>query len=98
VGSVRGSAGASLVVVVAACAVVGLGLCLALVPARTTRFLNEAFAVVPAIGGRHRRVQRVVATAIGVALVLVLVLYGEYFAEHVLLGGRILWRHVDTST
>ncbi|WUD77828.1 hypothetical protein OG937_42035 [Streptomyces sp. NBC_00510] len=90
----RGFAGASLVAVLAACAMIGLGLCLALVPARTTRFLNKAFAVVPAIGGRHRRLQRLVATAVGVALVL----YGMYFADHVLAGGRILWQHVDTST
>lgn len=90
----RGFAGASPVAVLAACAMIGLGLCLALAPVRTTRFLNEAFAVVPAIGGRHRLLPRLVATAIGVALVL----YGVRFADHVLAGGRILRQHVDTST
>ncbi|MFD3452037.1 hypothetical protein ACFWVC_07620 [Streptomyces sp. NPDC058691] len=89
----RGFAGASLVAVLAVGVMVGLGCCLMVIPARTTRFLNEAFVVVPVVGGRHYWLKRAIATVAGATLIL----YGVYFGDHVLMGGRLLWGHVNTS-
>ncbi|MDX3075431.1 hypothetical protein ACIP98_31395 [Streptomyces sp. NPDC088354] len=90
----RGFAGASLVAILAVFALVGLGCCLVVIPARTNRFLNEAFVVVPVVGGRRHGLKRAIATAVGATLIV----HGVYFGDHVLMGGRVLWGRVSTST
>ncbi|MFJ4844809.1 hypothetical protein [Streptomyces sp. NPDC088733] len=90
----RGFAGATLVAVLAALTLLGLGLCLVVIPGRTTRFLNEAFVVVPVVDGRRHRLKRAGALVIGSLMVL----WGFRFAHNVLLSSGILWSHVSTST
>jgi hypothetical protein len=66
-----------------------LGICLTLIPGRCTRLLNEAFYIVPVVGGRHHLLKRAIATAIG----LTLVYYVVYLAGHDFQTDRTMVTH-----
>lgn len=61
--------GPIVVVILASCALVGIGGALLIAPGRMTRLLNEAFVIVPRIDGRYPVVRRVIAMLIGVLLI-----------------------------
>ncbi|MFI6760966.1 hypothetical protein ACIBF5_17705 [Micromonospora sp. NPDC050417] len=65
----RGGMGTVLLMVLLSGALFGLGGALLVVPGRTTRLLNDAFFVVPRVGGRYQPVKRVVAMLVGLALI-----------------------------
>jgi hypothetical protein len=77
--------GPIVVVILAICALVGVGGALLVVPKRMTTFLNDAFVIIPKVDGRYPLVRRVIAMAVGVALVS----YGMMIAWDLFQAGRL---------
>ena len=57
------------VVILAICALMGVGGALFVIPGRMTRLLNDAFVIVPKVEGRYPLVRRAIAMLVGVVLI-----------------------------
>lgn len=76
--------GPIVVVILAICALIGLGGALLVIPQRMTSFLNDAFVIVPKVDGRYPLVRRAIAMVVGVLLIS----YGAMIAWDSFLAAR----------